>query len=60
MTFSNNERYEGEWSSNKMHGYGVFFENNGSVYYGEFNASKRYGYGILVTADGTVIVKGGK
>ena len=58
MTFSNNDRYEGEWANNQMNGHGVFSEISGSMYHGEFKASKRDGYGVSTLPDGCTVKAG--
>lgn len=36
-TWTNGERYEGDYVRGKKHGIGIFFYKNGERYHGEFN-----------------------
>ena len=50
-----NLRYDGEWLSNRMHGYGVRFYPNSQVEYeGEWKHGKRHGIGLLRDEDGSL------
>lgn len=43
--------YEGDWMSNKRHGYGVRRYRSGNVYEGEWANNNRHGQGIMRWVD---------
>lgn len=49
--FQNGCHYQGEWVSNKRHGYGVYTWPSGAKYEGEYQYDKRHGNGKLRYAD---------
>ena len=46
------EKYDGWWRSDKMHGQGKYYWSNGDVYDGMWKEDKRHGQGVLVCASG--------
>lgn len=46
VTFSNEDRYEGEFKLNHINGSGKYFYSEGSVYKGEFKNDLKHGKGI--------------
>ena len=46
------EKYEGDWSDGKMHGYGKYFYSDGGVYEGEWVDGKMHGRGLYTFANG--------
>jgi hypothetical protein len=55
-TFSNGDRYEGEFSENEFSGEGIYYFADESVYEGEFRNSDFNGFGKYSTADGYVYI----
>jgi hypothetical protein len=45
-------KYEGEWESNNMEGYGYYVWNDGRKYEGMYKDDKKHGFGIYTWADG--------
>ena len=54
MSFSNGDRYHGDWLQGKMHGHGKYIFKNGATYEGYFCEGKRHGLGKHIYADGRV------
>ncbi|UJR08359.1 hypothetical protein I4U23_012630 [Adineta vaga] len=52
QTSSAGDRYCGEWSLDKKHGNGEYFQAHGDVYRGQFKEDQRHGTGIYKTKDG--------
>jgi hypothetical protein len=50
-TYSNGDKYEGEWQDDKMHGYGIYTYSNGDKYEGEWQDDKIHGQGIYAWAN---------
>ncbi len=48
-----NEEYEGDWSEDKLHGFGTYKFTSGAVYTGMWEEGKMCGKGLMVFADGT-------
>lgn len=46
------EKYEGDWSDGKMHGYGKYLYADGGVYEGEWVDGKMHGRGIYTFPNG--------
>jgi hypothetical protein len=44
------EKYDGWWRADKMHGQGKYYWSNGDVYDGMWKEDKRHGGGVLVCA----------
>ena len=53
-TFSNGDRYVGEWKDNKMHGQGTCTYASGGKYIGKWKDNKRHGQGTYTAAKGKV------
>lgn len=51
-TFSNGEKYIGQFRASEMHGYGIAHFASGDRYEGNFHLDKRSGKGIIYYADG--------
>ena len=47
-TWSNGDKYVGNWKDNKLHGQGTYTSVKGNKYVGEFNNDKRTGYGTYI------------
>ena len=45
MTYSNQDRYDGEWKEDYKHGKGAMKYHNGDVYEGEFSDNTMHGKG---------------
>ena len=45
--------YDGQWRSNRRHGYGTFKWPSGCIYNGEFKNDRRNGQGKITYADGS-------
>ena len=56
--FSNDSRYEGDFSYGKFNGRGRFIHANGDIYEGEFHENMACGKGRFETADGNVVFEG--
>lgn len=52
MTYSNGEKYDGEWRSGKREGKGILLFPNGDKYQGEFRDDQVEGKGILFQMNG--------
>ena len=57
MKYADGNRYYGEWSNDKQHGFGVFLwkdgsENDGTVYVGQFRDGLKEGEGVYFYPDG--------
>lgn len=46
-------QYEGDYESDKKHGYGVFMWASGNLYKGEYREDERHGFGEMNWTDGT-------
>ena len=55
FTFSNGERYEGEFANGKFEGKGKYYYSNGDIYDGEWSNDKKNGIGKYVLNDGSEI-----
>ena len=53
-TWSNGDKYIGEWSDDKTNGQGTFTWTNGEKYVGEWKNDNKHGQGTYTYADGTV------
>jgi len=42
------KRYEGQWTDNSKHGYGIAYWNNGDAYAGNWVRNKRTGLGVMI------------
>lgn len=51
-SFSNGDRYEGEWRNTKRHGWGTYFFANGVRYEGEWKDDRQHGQGTYYFANG--------
>jgi len=47
------EEYDGDWSEDKMHGYGRYQYSSGAIYTGQWCEGMMHGSGKMVYADGT-------
>ena len=53
MTYTNGDRYEGDWKYDKKHGVGIMTYANGDRYEGDWNDGHRhYGKGIMTYTNG--------
>ena len=57
-TFSNGDRYVGEWKDNKMHGQGTCTYASGGKYIGEWKDNKRHGQGTYTAANKGKVYEG--
>ena len=55
-TFSNGDRYEGEFFEDEFSGEGIYYFASGGVYEGEFRNSDFNGFGKYTTADGYIYI----
>lgn len=53
FTWSNGDKYEGEWNMCLKHGKGADYFNNGDNYRGDYKAGKPDGYGVYTWANGS-------
>ena len=53
LTFSDNEKYEGEWDNNERNGYGIMYGSN-FIYEGKWKNNKRNGIGALYCQEGRI------
>ncbi len=51
-TYSNGDKYEGEWKDDKMHGQGIYTWANCEKYVGDFKDGKQHGQGTKTCANG--------
>jgi len=51
--YQNGCHYDGQWRSNRRHGFGTFTWPSGCVYTGEFKNDRRNGQGKIAYADGS-------
>ena len=58
FSYSNRNRYGGEWKNNIEEGYGVFEWENGDIFKGMFRNGKRNGEGEYYFAEGKEWRKG--
>jgi len=47
-SYSNGDKYTGDWVNQKMHGNGAYYYKNGDVYKGQFKNNKLEGIGTVV------------
>ncbi|GAA0234819.1 hypothetical protein GCM10008921_18900 [Metaclostridioides mangenotii] len=52
--FSENEKYEGLWKDDLMHGIGKYLYKDGIIYTGEFKRGKKNGLGKLIYPNGEI------
>ncbi|MBN2302485.1 MAG: hypothetical protein JXN60_08220 [Lentisphaerae bacterium] len=52
VTFSNGDRYEGEFKNGLFHGWGTYYYRNGDRYDGEFRHDMKHGKGTLTYKNG--------
>jgi hypothetical protein len=52
FTYSNGDKYLGEFKNGKKHGQGNYAFSNGDKYFGEWRKDKRHGKGIFTWANG--------
>ena len=50
MTYTNGEKYNGEWKDGSIHGYGIYHYEDGSIYSGEFIGGQKNGKGKLIVS----------
>lgn len=50
--YNNNEKYEGFWQNNQIHGYGKYYFQGGEHYEGDFYEGRKDGVGILKLSQG--------
>ena len=51
-TYSNGDKYVGEWKNDKRNGQGTYTHNDGRKYVGEFKDGEMHGKGTYTSADG--------
>ena len=51
-TYSNGDKYVGEYKDDKEHGQGTFTWSNGDKYVGEFKDGKKHGQGTYIKPEG--------
>jgi len=51
-TYSNGDKYEGEWQDDKIHGQGIYAWANYEKYVGDFKDGKQHGQGTKTCANG--------
>ena len=54
-TWSNGDKYVGQWKGNQFHGQGTYTFKNGDRYVGQYKNDKRHGQGVYTYANGTRI-----
>jgi len=54
MTYSNKDKYVGEWEDGFKHGQGTMTWSNGNTYVGEFKANYTSGQGTMTFSDGRI------
>ena len=52
FTFTNGDKYVGQWKDDKQHGQGTFTYVSGSKHIGKYKDGYRNGYGVYTWADG--------
>ena len=55
-TWSNGNKYVGEWKNNEMYGHGTFTSTPGYKYVGEWKNGHKHGQGTQTYPDGKIIV----
>lgn len=55
-SFTNGDRYEGEYKFDQRHGKGTYEYHNGEIYEGEFLEDKRHGKGKLTWPNGKIYI----
>jgi len=55
VTYSNGEKYDGEWKDNKKHGQGAHTWPNGDKYVGEYKDGVPFGQGTYTHSNGNVL-----
>lgn len=58
MSYSNGNKYIGEWKNGKKSGQGVMIYENGDLYDGGWKQGKRNGQGTLTLKNGDISHKG--
>jgi len=56
LTYSDGDKYEGEWKDGQKNGQGTYTWSNGNKYVGEFKNGKQHGQGIFTTPSGNKYV----
>ncbi len=54
MTLRDKTFYEGDWTDNKMDGFGKISRSDGSMHIGMFRCGREFGRGKLTSANGAV------
>ena len=57
-TFTNSDKYVGEYKDNNMHGQGIYAFANGNKYVGEFKDNMMHGRRTVTDANGRIINEG--
>jgi hypothetical protein len=56
LTYSNGDKYEGEWLDNKRHGFGTYWKHEAGKFRVEYNGTwvggKKQGFGVFYNAAG--------
>ena len=52
LTYSDGDKYEGEWKDGQKNGQGTYTWSNGNKYVGEFKDGKKHGQGTITFLDG--------
>jgi len=52
LTYSDGDKYEGEWKDGQKHGQGTYTWSNGNKYVGEFKDGKKHGQGTFTWSNG--------
>ena len=54
FTYSNGNKYLGEWTGGKKNGHGILIYADRTLYIGKWMSDKRHGQGTYTTSNGTV------
>ena len=52
LTYSDGDKYEGEWKDGQKNGQGTYTWSNGNKYVGEFKDGKKHGQGTFTWSNG--------
>lgn len=58
FTYSNDNKYDGQFKDGKRNGQGTYTWSNGKKYVGQWRDNKIYGRGTMYGPDGSILKKG--